>query len=42
MTWTPVVVTRLSGVSAGSARSPISVIASTGFMDRGGYEVGIV
>ena len=40
MTWTPVVVTRLSGVSAGSARSPISVIASTGFMDRGGYVVG--
>ena len=40
MTWTPVVVTRLSGVSAGSARSPISVIASTGFMDRGGYRVG--
>ncbi|GIT19442.1 MAG: hypothetical protein CM1200mP39_22480 [Dehalococcoidia bacterium] len=40
MTWTPVVVTRLSGVSPGSARSPISVIASTGFMDRGGYEVG--
>ena len=40
MTWTPVVVTRLSGVSAGSARSPISVIASTGFMDRGGLRVG--
>ena len=40
MTWNPVVVTQLSGVTVGSEDAPIPVIASTGFMDRGGYYVG--
>ncbi len=40
MTWNPVVLTRLRGVTVGSINSPIPVIASTGFMERGGYEVG--
>ena len=40
MTWNPVVVTQLRGVTVGSENAPIPVIASTGFMDRGGYEVG--
>ena len=40
MTWSPVVVTQLRGVNVGSESAPIAVIASTGFMDRGGYNVG--
>ncbi|MBT3996562.1 MAG: ABC transporter permease [Chloroflexi bacterium] len=40
MTWNPVIVTQLRGVTVGSENAPIPVIASTGFMDRGGYEVG--
>ena len=40
MTWNPVVVTQLRGVTVGSESAPIPVIASTGFMDRGGYNVG--
>ncbi len=40
MSWNPVVVTRLRGVTVGSVNAPIPVIASSGFMDRGGYEVG--
>jgi hypothetical protein len=40
MTWNPVVVTQLRGVTVGSEDAPIPVIASTGFMDRGGYNVG--
>ena len=40
MTWNPVIVTRLRGVSAGSEDAPIPVIASAGFMERGGYNVG--
>jgi len=40
MFWNPVAVTRLRGVTVGSVNAPIPVIASTGFMDRGGYEVG--
>lgn len=40
MTWTPVIVTQLRGVTVGSVNAPIPVIASTGFMERGGYNVG--
>jgi len=40
MTWNPVIVTQLRGVTVGSENAPIPVIASTGFMERGGYEVG--
>jgi hypothetical protein len=40
MTWTPVVVTRLRGVTVGSVNAPVPVIASKGFMERGGYNVG--
>jgi hypothetical protein len=40
MTWNPVVVTQLRGVTVGSENAPIPVIASSGFMDRGGYNVG--
>ena len=40
MTWQPVLITRLRGVTVGSINAPIPVIASTDFMDRGGYEVG--
>ncbi len=40
MTWNPVVVTQLRGVTVGSVNAPIPVIASTGFMDRGGYNEG--
>ncbi|MBN4064628.1 FtsX-like permease family protein [Dehalococcoides mccartyi] len=40
MTWNPVVVTQLRGVTVGSKNAPIPVIASTGFMERGGYNVG--
>jgi hypothetical protein len=38
--WNPVVLTRLRGVTVGSVNAPVPVIASTGFMDRGGYEIG--
>lgn len=40
MFWNPVIITRLRGVTVGSVNAPIPVIASTDFMDRGGYEVG--
>lgn len=40
MTWNPVVVTQLRGVTVGSENAPVPVIASSGFMDRGGYNVG--
>ncbi len=40
MTWTPVVVTELRGVAVRSENAPVPVIASTGFMNRGGYNVG--
>ncbi|NQW21494.1 MAG: ABC transporter permease [Chloroflexi bacterium] len=40
MTWNPVVVTQLRGVTMGSENAPIPVIASTGFMERGGYNIG--
>ena len=40
MTWKPVIVTQLRGVTVGSENAPIPVIASTGFMERGGYNVG--
>ncbi len=40
MFWNPVLLTRLRGVTVGSVNAPIPVIASTDFMDRGGYEVG--
>lgn len=40
MTWNPVIVTQLRGVTVGSENAPIPVIASAGFMERGGYEVG--
>ena len=40
MFWNPVIVTRLRGVTVGSVNAPIPVIASTGFMEHGGYEVG--
>ena len=40
MFWNPVLLTRFRGVTAGSVNAPIPVIASTGFMDHGGYEVG--
>ena len=40
MFWKPVPITRLRGVTVGSMNAPIPVIASTDFMDRGGYEVG--
>jgi hypothetical protein len=40
MTWNPVVVTYLRGVTVGSENAPVPVIASSGFMDRGGYNVG--
>lgn len=40
MTWNPVIVTQLAGVTVGSVNAPIPVIASSGFMDRGGYNVG--
>jgi hypothetical protein len=39
MFWKPARVARFSGVTA-SVNAPIPVIASTGFMDRSGYEVG--
>ncbi len=40
MTWTSVVLSRLRGVTVGSERAPIPVVASRGFMDRGGYDIG--
>jgi hypothetical protein len=40
MTWNPVVVTQLSGVTVGSKSAPIPVITSTGFMELGGYNIG--
>jgi hypothetical protein len=40
MFWNPVLPTRFRGVTPGSVNNPIPVIASTGFMDRSGYEVG--
>lgn len=40
MTWEAVVIATLRGVTVGSVDAPIPVIASTGFMERGGYDVG--
>ncbi len=40
LTWDEVVIGTLRGVTVGSIDTPISVIASTEFMVRGGYETG--
>jgi hypothetical protein len=40
MFWNPSRLAKFRGVTAGSANAPIPVIASTGFMDSSGYEVG--
>ncbi|MCZ6539292.1 MAG: ABC transporter permease, partial [Chloroflexi bacterium] len=40
MTWEAVVISTLRGVTAGSVDAPIPVVASAGFMARGGYDVG--
>ena len=40
LTWDEVVIGWLSGMTVGSVSAAVPVIASTGFMERGGYDVG--
>ena len=40
LTWDAAVIGTLSGVTVGSVNAPVPVIASAGFMERGGYDIG--